>query len=97
MGEVCDRAAWNVVQHHWQVNRFGNRFEVQVLAFLGGLVVVRNDLQLAVCTYRFRELRSFNRFFGGVGATTGHDRNPACGLGDRDADDFTMFFNANGG
>ena len=49
MRHIRHASARHVVKHGRQVaHSFGNRLEVQVLALLGGLVVIRNDLQLAV-------------------------------------------------
>ena len=39
---VGDGAAGHVVEQHGQINRFGNRTEMTVQAFLGGFVVIRH-------------------------------------------------------
>ena len=72
-----------------------------VLAFLCGLVVVGNNLQLAMCADFSGEFGQFNGFCGGIGAAARHDGNMTCGvfgsLFDRDANDFAMFFYVDGG
>ena len=57
---VCHAAAGHVVENHGQVDSFGNRLEVLVLAFLRWLVVVRNHLQLAVSAYFFGKFGQLN-------------------------------------
>ena len=101
MRHIGHGAAGNVVEHHGQIDRFSNRFEMLELAFLGGLVVIGHHLQLAICANTFGELSQFDGFCCGVGAAASHDRHMAVfvggGLLDRDADDFAMFFHVDRG
>ena len=94
-------AARHVVQHHRQVNRFGDGLEMQVLAFLRRLVVVGNDLQMAIGTDLFRKAGQLDRLGGGVGTTPSHDWHPPgtvlAGLLDRHADDFAVLLHVDCG
>ena len=91
-------AARHVVQHHGQVaHGFGNLFEVLVLPFLRGLVVVGHHLQLAVCANAFGRSRQMNGLCRGIGAAARHDRHATGGLFNRHADDFNMLVDRNGG
>ena len=98
MRHIGHGAAGHVVEHGGQVTHgFGNRLEVLVLAFLCGLVVVGHDLQLAVGAHTTGVLGQFDRFFGRIGAATGHDGHTFGGLFDRHADDLAVFFDIHRG
>ena len=102
---ISHRATGHVVQHHWQRNGFGNGFEMQVLTFLGRLVVVGHDLQLAICTDLLGKFGQFNGFRGRVGTTACHDGHgftTVCfgvqlGLLYRNTDDLAVFLHVDGG
>jgi len=54
--------------------------KVLVLAFLRGLVVVGDDLQLAIGANVFGKFGQFNGFGRGVCAAARHDRHATFGL-----------------
>ena len=97
MGHVRDRTARYVVQHHRQVNRFGDCLEVLVLAFLRRLVVIGHDLQLTIGAHAFGEPGQLNRLGRRVCTAARHHGDAAASLLHRDADDFAMLFNVDGG
>ena len=91
-------ATRHVVQNAGQVaSGLSNGFEVLVLAFLRGLVVVGYDLQLAVCANASCKLGQLNRLSGRIGTATGHDGHALGGLLNRHANDFAMLLNIHRG
>ena len=99
MGHIGHGATGYVIEHHRQIDGFRNRFKMEVLAFLRGLVVVRDDLQLAVSADIFGETGKLDSLGCGVCTATGHDGHlpdrAGASLLDRDPNDLTVFFNIN--
>ena len=97
VGHIGHGAPRHVVQNQRQIDRLGNRFEVQVLAFLRGLVVIRNHLQLALGADLFGKARQLDGLFGGIRTAAGHDGQTPCCLLDGHADDLAMLVNGDSG
>ncbi len=95
---IGDGAARHVIEDGGQVaHGLGDRLEVQVLALLGGLVVVGHDLQLRVGAHLLGEAGEFDGLGRGVGAAAGHDGHALRSLFDGHADDLAVLLDVDGG
>ena len=90
-------AAGNVVQHQRQINRLGDGLEMLEQTFLGGLVVIGHDLQLAIGTHIFGTAGQFDGLGCRVGAAARHDGDSPFGLLYAHPDDLQVFLHADRG
>ena len=88
---IAARAARHVVEHQGQIHCLGNGLEMQIQAFLGGLVVIGGDQQRAVGPGLFGKEGQADGFAGIVGTGPGQHRHPAFGLIDTDFNDPLVF------
>ena len=85
-------AAGDAVEHDGQLGGFAHGLEVQEQPVLGGLVIVRGDLQNGGGTGGFGLLGDFNRFPSAVGACSGHHNAASAGEFHGELDHAIMLF-----
>ena len=95
--DLDDAAAGDRVEHDRKAGLVGDRFEMLVEAFLGGLVVVGADLEGAIGTEALGFFGEMDGFAGGVCSGAGEDFHAACAELDGVFDDFEVLVGGEGG